>query len=131
MSTSFPMDGMRVRFAGEIEALGDAISALDVAVHLPDSPESFELAVVEGMAAGTAIVAADSGPVREVVRPGEAALLAPPGDHEVLATTLLALHDDPVARERLGAAGAEAARTRFDSHQMARRVEAIYRDAME
>jgi glycosyltransferase involved in cell wall biosynthesis len=121
----------RVRFAGEIEALGDAISALDVAVHLPDSPESFELAVVEGMAAGTAIVAADSGPVREVVRPGEAALLAPPGDHEVLATTLLALHDDPVARERLGAAGAEAARTRFDSHQMARRVEAIYRDAME
>ena len=68
-------------------------------VHVPDGSESFSLAVIEGMAAGTAVVAADAGAVREIVEPGVTALLVPAGDHEALATALLALHDDPGARE--------------------------------
>ena len=82
------------------------------------------------MAAGTPIVALDSIQVREIVEAGVTALLVPSDDHEVLATTLLALHDDPETRQRLATAGAEAARTHFDAHQMARRVEAIYGDAV-
>lgn len=120
----------RVRFVGEIEQAGDLISALDVAVHVPDGPESFAFAVVEGMANGTAVVAADAGAVREIVEPGVTALLVPPGDHEALATALLALHDDPVTRDRIASAGAEAARARFDARQMTLRVESIYRDAV-
>jgi glycosyltransferase involved in cell wall biosynthesis len=120
----------RVQFAGGGLDAGDVISALDVAVHIPDGPESYGLAVVEGMAAGTAVVAGDSGAVREVVVSGETAMLVPPGDPEVLATALLSLHDDPERRERLGLAGAAAARERFDMRKTARRLEKIYEDAL-
>ena len=51
----------RVRFTGQTEATVEVLSALDVAVHVPDGPESYGLAVVEGMAAGTAVVAGDAG----------------------------------------------------------------------
>jgi len=60
----------RVRFLGPVEETGDVISALDVTVHVPDASESFALAVVEGLASGTAVVAADAGAVREIVEPG-------------------------------------------------------------
>jgi glycosyltransferase involved in cell wall biosynthesis len=120
----------RVQFAGGALDASDVISALDVAVHVPDGPESYGLAVVEGMAAGTAVVAGDSGAVREVVVPGETAILIPPGDHEALATALLALHDDPARRERMALAAAEAASERFDMRTTARRVEKIYEDAL-
>ena len=120
----------RVQFAGGALDAGDVISALDVAVHVPDGPESYGLAVVEGMAAGTAVVAGDSGAVREVVVPGETAMLVPTGDHEALATALLALHDDPARRERMGLAAADAAGERFDMRKTARRVEKIYEDAL-
>ena len=122
--------GERVRFVGEIEKTGDLISALDVVVHVPDGPESFALAVIEEMACGTAVVAADAGAVREIVEPGVTALLLPPGNHEALATALLALHDDSETRERIASAGAEAARTRFDARLMTNRIESIYRDAV-
>lgn len=120
----------RVRFVGMSQDVGDVISALDVAVHVEGGTESVLLAVVEGMAAGTAVVAADGGAVREIVEPGLTALLIPPGDHEALAAALLALHDDPEQRERIALAGAEAARARFDMRNTTRRVEAIYRDAV-
>ncbi|HTT67108.1 MAG TPA: glycosyltransferase family 4 protein [Gemmatimonadales bacterium] len=120
----------RVRFTGQTEATVDALSAVDVAVHVPDGPESYGLAVVEAMAAGTAVVAGDAGAVREIVEPGTTAVLVPTGDHEALATALLALHDDPALRDRIAAAGAEAAGARFDAGRMARRIEAIYRDAV-
>jgi len=120
----------RVTFTGQVEDACDVISALDVAVHVPDGPESYGLAVVEAMAAGTAVVAADTGAVREIVEPGVTAVLVPQGDHEALATALLALHDDPAMRERLAGAGAEAAAARFDIREMTRRLEAIYRDAV-
>lgn len=54
-----------MRFIGGAHDVSDVISAFDVAVHLPELPESFGLAVVEGMANGTAVVAADNGAVRE------------------------------------------------------------------
>jgi len=120
----------RVRFTGQTEATVDLLSACDVAVHVPDGPESYGLAVVEAMAAGTAVVAGDANAVREIVEPGSTAVLVPTGDPEALATALLALHDDPAWRDRIAAAGAAAAGERFDADKMARRVEAIYRAAI-
>lgn len=120
----------RVRFTGQVEATVDVLSALDLVVHVPDGPESYGLAVVEAMAAGTAVVAGDAGAVREIVEPGATAMLVPTGDHETLATALLAMHDDPALRERMAAAGAEAARVRFDARRMVARIEDIYREAL-
>ena len=122
--------GDRVRFIGSAFDVGDVLGALDVAVHVPDGPESYGLAVVEAMAAGAAVVAADGGAVREIVEPGVTALLVTAGDHEALATALLALHDDPDRCARLASAGAEAARSRLDIQQTVRRVESLYQAAL-
>jgi len=123
--------GEKVRFIGPARNVSDVISALDVVVHVPERPESFGLGVTEGMASGTAVVAADNGAVREIVEPGVTALLVPPGDHEALAAALLALHDDPAQRARIAAEGARAARARFDVRQTTRRVEKIYREILK
>lgn len=116
----------RVTFTGFRTDVPDCLAALDVAVHASTLPEPFGLGLIEAMAAGAALVAADAGAVREIVTPGVDALLTPPGDHETLATALLALCDDPEQREVLAAAGAATARERFDTVEMTLKVEELY-----
>jgi glycosyltransferase involved in cell wall biosynthesis len=120
----------RVTFTGFRDDIPDCLAALDVAVHASIRPETFGLALVEAMAAGTALVAADAGAVREIVTPGADGLLVPPGDHEALAVALLALYDDRELRWRLARAGERTARERFDAAVMTRRVEALYAEIL-
>ena len=116
----------RVTFTGHREDVPDCLAALDVAVHASTLPESFGLGLIEGMAAGTAVVAADAGATREIITPGVDGLLTPPGDHEALATALLALHDDADRRSGFAEAGYETARRRFDAAVMTRAMEQLY-----
>ncbi len=120
----------RVTFTGFREDVPDCLAALDVVVHASVHPEPFGLALIEAMAAGTALVAADAGAVREIVTPGADGLLVPPGDHEALAVALLALYDDREMRWRLARAGERTARERFDAAVMTRRVEALYAEIL-
>jgi glycosyltransferase involved in cell wall biosynthesis len=121
----------RVTFTGFRDDLPECLAALDVAIQASRVPESFGLALIEAMAQGTALVGADGGASREIVTPGVDGLLTPPGDHEALATALLALHDDPERRETMALAGARTARDRFDVRLMVRRLEDLYRELVE
>ena len=58
---------------------------MDVVVHASLEPEPLGLTVLEAMAAGKAVVAADSGGVRETVVADQTGLLYPTGDEEALA----------------------------------------------
>jgi glycosyltransferase involved in cell wall biosynthesis len=116
----------RVTFTGFREDVPDCLAALDVAIHASTSPEPFGLGLIEAMAAGTALVAADGGAVREIVSPGVDAILTPPGDHEALAAALLMLCDDPARRQSLAAEGAFTARERFDRVDMTFKVQELY-----
>ena len=70
---------------------------------LPSRYEGFPNALLEAMAMGCAVVAADcpSGP-RELVLDGENGLLVPPENVEALAAALKALMGDAGLRQRLG-----------------------------
>ena len=114
-------------FTGHRDDVADCLAGLDVAVHASVHPEPFGLVLIEAMAAGTALVAADGGGAREIVRHGSDGLLVPPGDHEALAVALLDLCDDPPRRAVLAAAGERTVRERFDVTRMTRSVEALYR----
>jgi glycosyltransferase involved in cell wall biosynthesis len=116
----------RVTFAGFRDDVADCLAALDVAVHASLGPEPFGLALIEAMAAGTALVASDGGAVREIIEPGATGIVTPPGDHEALATALLALCDDPEGRASMAEAGELTARERFDARLVARRIEDLY-----
>jgi phosphatidylinositol alpha-mannosyltransferase len=77
--------------------------------------ESFGVVLLEGMAAGAAVVASDIDGYRTVSRADQEALLVRPGRPEELRVGLRALLDDPVRRRALIAAG----RTRADEFSMA------------
>lgn len=120
--------GGRVRFVERARDPENMVAACDVIVDAALEGRELPLAVIEAMASGVATLASDHPTVRELVTGGVEAILTEPGDHETLALALLALCDDPEKRATLGAAGAAAARERFDAERMTRRIEALYRE---
>ena len=87
-------------------------------VAVPSRYEGFPNVLLEAMAMGAAVVAADcrSGP-REMVVPGENGLLVPVDDSAALAAALEQLMDDSALRERLGASATEV-RSRFGAEKI-------------
>jgi len=77
--------------------------------------DGLPVVLLEGMAAGCAIVASRLPGLDIAVRDGNAGVLVPPGDAAALAAELRRLLDDPDRRERLGA----AARARADQFSVA------------
>jgi glycosyltransferase involved in cell wall biosynthesis len=120
----------RVGFTGFVEDAAGAMRALDVVVHASTEPEPFGLVIAEGMACGRAVVASDSGGASEILRDGEDALTHPPGDTERLARNIELLARDPDLRVRLGRAGAETARRRFDRGRLAAELLPVYREVI-
>ena len=76
----------------------------------------------------TAVVAADTGGLGELVDDGTTGRLVPPGDVEALAAVVAALWADPDEAAAMGRAG-RAAVERFMPAQVAPQVEAVYEAA--
>ncbi|MFI5052834.1 MAG: glycosyltransferase family 4 protein [Acidimicrobiia bacterium] len=81
--------------------------------------ESFGIVLLEGMAAGSAVVASDIDGYRTVSRADHEALLVPPGDADALRVALTTLLDDPVRRAAQVARG----RIRADEFSLTRLAE--------
>lgn len=94
----------QVEFRGFREDVWQELAQLDVLVHASALPEPFGQVVLEGMAAGLAVVASAEGGPAELIADEAEGLLTPAGDVAALADALLRLHDDAGLRERLGAA---------------------------
>jgi glycosyltransferase involved in cell wall biosynthesis len=116
----------RIVWTGWCDDSAAVMSAFDVLVHASRLPEPFGRVIVEGMAAGTPVVASTAGAGPEIL-PHSAGRLVVPGDAAALADTLLEMIRDPDARAQAGAAGRDAAR-RFDIAQTAAGVMAVYEE---
>lgn len=95
--------GDHVRFVGYQPNGGEWMHAMDVVVHASDR-EPFGIVVVEAMALGKPVVAANSGGPAEIVTHGVDGLLTPFGDAEAMAAAIERLFRDPTLRESIGAA---------------------------
>jgi phosphatidylinositol alpha-mannosyltransferase len=91
--------------------------------------ESFGVVLLEGMAAGTAVVASDLDGYRTVARDGQEALLVPAGDADALRGALRQLLDDAGGRAGLVAAGRVRA-AEFSMAGLAERFKGIYEQAI-
>lgn len=120
----------QVDFVGFVHDVAAEYASFDVLVHASTIPEPFGQVVVEGMASGLAVVAADSGGPAEVVTDGVDGLLYPMGDIEALAARLRCLADDSELRVRLGEAGRIRAGD-FTVERVACLVEDVYRRVVE
>lgn len=95
----------RVEFRGFRDDVMGELATMDVMVHASTVPEPFGQVVVEAMAAGVPVIAADAGGPAEIITAERDGLLTPPGDVGALATSMRRLADDPDLRERLRSAG--------------------------
>jgi len=90
------------------ESVPAYLSALDVAVVPYAADENFyfsPLKLVEYLAAGRPVVAADIGDIGHCVRPGETGWLYEPGDGSALAAAIRSVLADPVNAAAVAAAG--------------------------
>jgi glycosyltransferase involved in cell wall biosynthesis len=76
--------------------------------------EGLPFAVIDALAAGLPIVAADRGGVSSAVEHEVTGLLAPPGDRAALRDALARVLDDPALAAALGARARARARERFE-----------------
>jgi glycosyltransferase involved in cell wall biosynthesis len=104
-----PLAG-RVHFLGVRDDVERILNELTLLVH-PARQEPLGRVLLEGAAAGVAIVATDAGGTREIFPPqSEAACLVPPDDAQALAAAIARLLGDAAERRRL----AENARKRAE-----------------
>jgi len=118
--------GDRVVFAGWRDDVPAVLSALDVLVHPPTTPDSLPGAVLEAMAVGRPVVAAAIGGLPEIVEGGLTGYLVPPGNADALASTLRGLLGDPAARATMGAAGRRRVAREFPRERFGQAMQGVY-----
>jgi len=95
----------RIRFMGFRSDIPDLMGRCDVVVHCSSSPEPFGRVIAEGMLAGAAVIAADAGGARELVRHDDTGLLFEPGTSGALSQALRRFRDDVSMRLLLARRG--------------------------
>lgn len=116
------------RFVGYREDVAAWMQAMDV-LAVPSWQESFGRVVVEGLAAGCAVVATAVGGIPEIITHERTGLLIPPRDSERLAQGILRLICDTELRQTLVAQGLLRAKD-FDIEQHILQMQALYDDVL-
>ena len=95
----------RVVFRGFREDVWAELSQIHLLVHCSLIPEPFGQVVVEGMAAGVPVIAADAGGPAEIITHNVDGMLTAPGDVAALAAAMRRVRDDASLRRTLVAGG--------------------------
>ncbi|MCA1839842.1 MAG: glycosyltransferase [Actinobacteria bacterium] len=111
-------------WAGWSDSPESVMAALDVVVHASKLPEPFGRVIVEGMAAGTSVIASAEGAGPEIVLEGEGSVVVP-GDPIVLAAEIAVYVKDPYKRTAVSEAARKGAE-RFSIEATAQAVLDIY-----
>lgn len=114
-----------VTLLGHVDGMEHEIAAADIIV-LPSWREGLPKILVEGAAAGKALLASDVPGCREVVVHGKTGWLSEVKNSASIEAGLRALLSDPALRARLGAAARERAVTEFDSAVILEKTLKIY-----
>lgn len=122
-----PAARARVQLAGDVphDEVPARLAAADVLVAA-SLTEAFGMPLVEAMAAGLPVVAAEAGAMGEIVRDGLTGLLVPRDDATALAEAIGRLLTDDGLRARLGAAGRKRAEECYSWDTVAEGVLAAY-----
>lgn len=122
----------RIEWLGRIDEEDKAryLAGADVFCAPSLRGESFGVVLLEAMAAGTAIVATDLPGYRNVAKPDEHALMAPPDDAEALAAALRLALTDGARNRDLVEAGRERAEE-FSMMRLAERYRELYQSAID
>ena len=115
----------RFHFLGWVEEAEKLLCAMDVFVSASET-ESFGLAIVEAMAAETAVVATATEGACEVIEDQKTGILVPIGDVDRIAEAVIGLLADTGKREAIAAQAKQAANEKFSLSRMVDEIERIY-----
>jgi glycosyltransferase involved in cell wall biosynthesis len=82
--------------------------------------------LIEAMASGLAVAAADVGAARDIITHRETGLLVPARNAKALADAILKVHFDKNLASRLAASGRESILEKYSAEAMARKIIAVY-----
>jgi len=116
----------RIHMLGFRQDLPALYRLCDIVAHTSIRPEPFGMVIIEAMASGTPVVAADRGGPVEIVRDGVDGFLADPSDTRAFSERVLALLRDPALRARVGRRARSCVERRFTKERYAREVHAVY-----
>ncbi len=119
-----------VEWRGFREDVTADLAGADVVV-LPSYREGLPKTLLEGGAAGRALVTTDAPGCRDVVADGETGLLVEPRDAASLARAMERLASDTALRRKLGKNARSLVRERFANEVVVARTLAVYRTALE
>lgn len=114
---------------GHVDDMPPLYAAASIAC-LPSYREGLPKTLLEGAAAGCAIVTTDVAGCREAILPGVTGDLVPPRDAGALANAIQALIDDPARRERYGRAGRELALLHHGIDHVIAKTLAVYEELL-
>lgn len=115
----------RVSLIGRMDDISDLYCALDVFVSASHS-ESFGLAIVEAMAAGTAVVATKTDGAQEIIEDGKSGILVPIGAIQTMADEIERLLVDRRRRDELADNARAHVSERFSLERMVDETEQVY-----
>ncbi|MFP4052572.1 MAG: glycosyltransferase family 4 protein [Phycisphaerae bacterium] len=117
----------RVHLTGLLppEQIPAVMHATDVLIHA-SYREGLARTLPQAMLAAKPVISYDVDGAPEVVTP-ETGVLVPTGNYAALGKAMSTLADDADLRRRLGSAGRELCRRRFDHERMVERIESICR----
>ncbi len=116
-------------FLDWVEDTAPLLAAMDVFVS-PSHSESFGLAILEAMASGTAIVAAETDGANELLQNNFTGKLVPIDEPLKLAEAVAELLSDQKKRENLGANAQSSATRKFSLEKMIDETEKVYRNTL-
>lgn len=114
----------QVRFLGVARNVPELLMTHRIAA-LATHWEGMPLALIEGMAAGCAVIGSAVPGVREVIEDGVDGRLVPENDHVAMAEVIERLLVDDAEATRLGAAARKSARVKYGRTLMHQRYEAL------
>lgn len=123
------LDGC-IHFLGWQRDLEPIYADLDLVV-LSSLNEGTPVSLVEGMAAGLAVVATEVGGVPDLVEHGKTGLLVPPKDPKALSTAMEALLGDPERRREMGRLGRETVYPKYSDTALVDRMDRLYSSLLQ
>ncbi|MGC9318097.1 MAG: glycosyltransferase family 4 protein [Armatimonadota bacterium] len=122
--------GRRMRFLGHRDDVPRILSALDLFV-MPSLWEGMPYALVEAMAVGLPVVGSAVPGIVDLIEPGRTGWLAPVGDAEGLAATIVqALREEGIST-RMGQAGRELVVREHSRERMLEALAGVYERVVE
>jgi len=117
-----------VTFTGQIEdPMNEGVySAADIVCQVSRWEEVFGYVIAEAMVSSKPMLATRVGGIPELVENGRTGFLVNRGDAQAMAERILALAINPELRVRMGRAGREAARAKFDLQRNVEKVVKLY-----